>query len=175
MERVRHVVRQARVAPDLLFDMAEADRVNLGRLWLLAQFQSYRSSVTFQEAVDSLKGYFRQRHSGKCWSPPRRDQVLGKMREAKVDEFVDFWGQMKDQYGIDIYQAAASLSSSDLIFGDGEGFFHPLAEIPVKVGRPVWEQILRADQNKTSDLSEIPLPKRIAHFYESKLVALQPA
>jgi hypothetical protein len=145
---------------NILFGIAQYDPDNLRRLWLLVQYQHYRTETTFSDAVNSLKDTFRRsnRVTGTYWSPPRRDQVLGRRQEHKIREFIEFWDAELQAGGIDIFNYALSANPNELIFGADQKQLPGIMGAQVKIRSEEWEEILTAVNQQRATSITISLP-----------------
>ncbi len=150
-----------------LVGLAIYDELSFRRLWMLVQYQHFNGEVTFIDAVASLKRTFKRNNevTGTYWSPPRREQVLGRMREIKKKNFLGFWEQVEREIDFDIFKFALEAPVESLIFGDERCFFVPFANSRVVVAASAWKEMENVIPEKSAFDVYIPLPE----FLDNKL------
>jgi hypothetical protein len=142
---------------------AGESRLNLSRLWLLVQYQSFRPQVDFSTAARSLKEQFKRENTvtGTYWSPPNRQQVLGRMRELKVEEFLDLWRVIETEMGISVFDQAAFSAPQELLKGTNQ-YFVSLTGAQLRLKEPEWLALCNLPKSSNGNIVIDTLPRSLS-------------
>ncbi len=111
-------------------------------IWILAQYNRHTFDIPFEIAISEINAFVLNKKGIKRYNPTRA-QILGKMFELKMRNFISYF----DHAGIDIVQYASKASVNDLLMVSQscEDVFFELQGASVKLQQEDWNTLLYGD------------------------------
>lgn len=125
------------------------------QLWLAADYQSMRGSLTFRDAIGVIRERVEHKKGIVRYRPNRR-QVLGARREDKIEVYL---GEYKS-VGLDPVEIALTTPLEILIDGSPDAeYYHitPIRGRTIRLDVQTWEDLVLASQSPEHEF-DFPTP-----------------
>ncbi len=111
-------------------------------IWILAQYNRHTFHIPFEVAISEINAFVVKKKGVKRYNPTR-EQILGKMFEIKMRNFIDYF----EHAGIDIVQYASRASARDLLRVSESclDVFYELQGTSVKLHKDDWDTLVHGD------------------------------
>ncbi len=148
-----------------LWNFASVDEGNFRRLALLVNYQNFKPNNDFSDAARILVAQFRHLNTvtGTIYDKPNIDQILGKLYEMKVDQFIDIWDQVDLRGDFDLYNYIMEGSIEELMYWHRKRMVLPVfgSQVRLKIEKARMLEVSALTRRYYSDLF-IRLPAKIS-------------
>jgi hypothetical protein len=124
-----------RITESGLCHLGEVDPENFRRLAVLVNYSNFRTNIEFGDISRVLIDQFCRNNTvtGTCFERPTRRQVLGRLRELKVEQFLHLWDEVSLRGDLDFFDYIQSADLYELMYRHRQRMVSPIFGSEIKL------------------------------------------